>query len=101
MQFGLEDTTINKIQTVFKKFTEIKLILIYGSRAKGNFKPGSDIDLTIKNSSIDFFRLNQLLSALDDLSTPYTFDISIYEELSSAELISHIDRVGLIFYQEG
>ena len=99
MQFGLEETAIDEIRNILKKFSEIRLVLIYGSRAKGNYKPGSDIDLTIKNSPIDFQRMNQLRSELDDLNTPYSFDISIFEELNSSDLIEHINRVGVVFYE--
>jgi predicted nucleotidyltransferase len=100
MQFGLDDKTQEKIKSVFAKFTEINTVVLYGSRAKGNYRPGSDIDLTIKDSSLNLTQLNAVKSALDDLSTPYMFDLSIYEQLTSAELIEHINRVGVVFYEK-
>ena len=100
MKFGLDDKTLEQIRAVFVKFPEIKKVVLYGSRAKGNYKPGSDIDPTIKNSTLGLTKLNAVRSALDDLSTPYTFDLSTYEQITSAELIEHIDRVGVVFYED-
>ena len=97
-QFGLEKTTIEKIHSIFKKDRSIRTVLIYGSRAKGNYKPGSDIDLAIKDSELTSEQLLRLGSNLDDLNLPYTFDLCIYEELSNPDFIEHIDRVGIQFY---
>ncbi|WP_197904747.1 nucleotidyltransferase domain-containing protein [Desulfosarcina alkanivorans] len=51
---------------------------MYGSRAKGNFKPGSDIDLTLKVNRLNLHLLNKISLELDDLLLPYTVDLSIY-----------------------
>lgn len=69
-------------------------MLIYGSRAKGNYRTGSDIDLTIKGNEIPFAELMQI----DDLMLPYTIDLSQYSQLDNADLIAHIDRVGKVVY---
>lgn len=71
---------------------------IYGSRAKGNYKNGSDIDLTLKGNHLNLSLLNQIANELDDLMLPYTFDLSIYSHISNEALIEHIDRVGKLFY---
>ena len=74
---------------------------MYGSRAKGNYKNGSDIDLTLigKNLNPDD-SIYPLQKELDKLYLPYTFDISILSKLDKLEFINHILRVGKTFYQK-
>ena len=52
MNSGLTESTTAQIRDVFSKHPEIDQVILYGSRAKGNYKPGSDIDLTLIGSSI-------------------------------------------------
>jgi predicted nucleotidyltransferase len=99
MKYGLSITTIEKICAVFARFSEIEKAILYGSRAKGNFKPGSDIDLTLFGENLTASQLDLIAEALDDLLLPYTIDLSLYAELSHAKLREHIDRVGKVFYE--
>ena len=98
-RFGLKEITITAIQSVFKKYPEIEQALLYGSRAKGVYKPGSDIDLTLKGESIDLSVMNQIGLTLDDLLLPYTFDLSVYSHIRNKDLLEHIDRVGIELYR--
>ena len=100
MNFGLNENTINKINSVFEKHSEIEQAIIYGSRAKGNFRNGSDIDLTLKGQNIKHEILSKLNQEIDELNTPYLFDISIFKDLDSVELIEHINRIGKKFYKK-
>lgn len=100
MNFGLNSTTINQISAVFKRFPEIDQAIIYGSRANGNFRQGSDIDLTLIGEHLTQALLVPIVLALDDLNLPYLFDLSIYEQLQSSDLKAHIGRVGQTFYQK-
>ena len=77
MNYGLPDTTVEKINAVFESFPEVKQAVLYGSRAKGNYKPGSDIDLTLHGSALTTFLFNEIVSKLDDLLLPYKIDLSI------------------------
>ncbi|MEM4248025.1 MAG: nucleotidyltransferase domain-containing protein [Candidatus Nanoarchaeia archaeon] len=100
-RFGLTEETIQKICNVFMKHPEIEKAVIYGSRAKGNFKNGSDIDLTLFGT--EELKLNVLLkvmSEIDDLLLPYSFDISIFREIKDNDLIEHINRVGIVFFKK-
>ena len=99
MKFGLTEATITKINQVFKKHPEIECVVLYGSRAKGNYKTGSDIDLTLYGNALSYELLGWLLSELDDLLLPYTFDLSIFENISNENLRDHIERVGIVFYE--
>ena len=65
MNYGLQDSTIEKINAVFESFPDIKQAVLYGSRAKGNYKPGSDIDLTLHGSALTTFLFNEIVSKLD------------------------------------
>ena len=97
MRFGLAEPVIAKIQAVFARFPEVQRAILYGSRAKGNFKPGSDIDLTLHGESLSQRVLNQIAADLDDLLLPYTFDLSIFDHIENAKLREHIERVGKLF----
>ena len=99
-KLGLSQTTLDKLNSVFKQHGAIDLVLIYGSRAKGNYRPGSDIDLTIKGSVLEFAELMQIEDQIDDLFLPYTVDLSQYNQLTNAGLIAHIDRVGVMIYDK-
>jgi uncharacterized protein len=100
MNFGLKEETINKINSVFIKYQEVEEVIIYGSRAKGNYRDGSDIDLTIRSNNITEKILSKIKYDIEELNTPYLFDISLFSALSSSELKEHILRAGKIFYSK-
>jgi predicted nucleotidyltransferase len=100
MNYGLNQKEIIKIQEVFINYPEINKAILYGSRAKGNFKPGSDIDLTLISKNIDFHKLNQIKNNLDELNLPYSIDLSLLSDIENQELVDHINRVGIIFYSK-
>lgn len=100
MEFGLNDKTLELIRTVLSSFPEIDQAIIYGSRAKGSFKNGSDIDLTLLGNNLNQSILFQLMDKIDDLMLPYSFDISIFEKVSSPEFRAHVKRVGKPFYEK-
>lgn len=99
MKFGLSDGTIDKITQVLMAFPEIDRAVLYGSRAKGNYRPGSDIDLTLFGSELNQQRCALIAEALDDLLLPYTIDLSVFDQLDHPALKAHIARVGQVFYQ--
>ncbi len=99
MKFGLSDNVIMKIQCVFEKHTQVDNVVVYGSRAKGNYRPGSDIDLTLFGEDLDQQQCLNIAEELDDLLLPYMIDLSVFEQLEHADLKAHIQRVGKVFYQ--
>jgi predicted nucleotidyltransferase len=98
MMFGLQETDVEKVRSVFRQFPEIDKAILYGSRAKGTFKPASDIDLTLVGEPLDLSVLNRIETLLDDLLLPYTFDLSILKQISNPDLVDHIQRVGIEFF---
>lgn len=97
--FGLKQEHIDLINECFAQFSGIEQIIIYGSRAKGNYKNGSDIDLTILGD-LDYSSLMKLENQLDDLLLPYKIDLSLYRNISNPDLTDHIQRVGKVFYEK-
>ena len=98
--YGLPLTAVSRIQSVFTRYPQISQVILYGSRAKGNFRPGSDIDLTVKGKGLTYDDLNRLELDLDDLLLPYKIDLSLYNMLDHAGLLAHIERVGKLFYDQ-
>jgi len=80
-------------------YPQISEVIFFGSRAKGNYKIGSDIDLTIFSDEMDLQTLHKIELELDDLLLPYKVDLSIYNDLKSEDLKEHIKRVGIIFFK--
>ncbi len=96
---GLSSETISKIQQVFARYSNIDLVRLYGSRAKGNFRQGSDIDLVIMGDGLNFSQLLRIEVELDDLLLPYKIDVSLFRQLENKDLVDHIQRVGIDFYR--
>ncbi len=99
MAFGLSATTCTIIRNILEQYPAIEKAVIYGSRAKGNYQNGSDIDLTLLGDGLDFQLLTSVAGALDDSLIPYTVDLSIFAHIDNPKLIEHIQRVGQVFYQ--
>ena len=99
MLYGLSNKTLDTLNSIFCKYPDIKQAVLYGSRAKGKFHNGSDIDLTLKTGeNFTFTDLLRIGNDFDDSSLPYFVDVSIYDKLSNPDLKAHIDRVGKILY---
>lgn len=96
--FGIYPKSYQEIQRIIENCVSIKEVVIYGSRAKGNYREGSDIDITILGAPTKD-DISKLWQDLDDSFIPYKFDISIYKDLKSDSLKEHIERVGKIFFK--
>ncbi len=99
MPFGLPDETITLICHLLARYPQIEQVKIYGSRATGTYEPGSDIDLAVYAPTGDSFLTAQLLADLDELPTPYLFDVTDYYRLTHLPLKENIDRDGRLFYR--
>lgn len=98
--FGLKESVIQQICAVFAKYPPVAKAVLYGSRAKGNYKTGSDIDLTLLGGEELTLRvLYKIMGELDDLLLPYMFDLSIFRDISDPDVVEHIQRVGVTFYE--
>jgi len=100
-RFGLKETDINLICQIFSRYPQIQKSVLYGSRAMGNYKTGSDIDLTLcGGNDLTLDVLYRVMEDLDNLLLPYTFDLSIFRQITDKDFISHIRHVGRTFYEK-
>ena len=99
MRFGLSDTVIRELQDVFRRHANIEKVLIFGSRSKGNYRAGSDIDLAVVGKDIDYNLLLTLQCEIDDLEMLYSIDLLDYQKQKGTPIGAHIDRVGQVFYE--
>lgn len=100
MKFGLSANTILKLLQLFSKYETIEKVIIYGSRAKGNFREGSDIDLSVEGEDFDASYLLKIKNEIDDLLLPYKVDLSSYANINNDDLKDHIRRVGKLLYEK-
>ena len=101
LRFGLKEVSIKQLCSVFARYPQVEKAILYGSRAKGNFKNRSDIDLTLLGK--DDLTLNilcRIMDEIDNLLLPYTIDLSIFKHINDPDMLDHIQRVGVVFYEK-
>ncbi|MCX6981863.1 MAG: nucleotidyltransferase domain-containing protein [Verrucomicrobiota bacterium] len=98
MNHGLTTATVDRLQSVLAHYPEVEKAVLYGSRAKGTHRPGSDIDLTLCGGALNHTLLTRIDNELDDLLLPYQIDLSLMSSLSHPALLDHIRRVGVVLY---
>ena len=99
MQYGLSHETLCILNSIFSRYQDVKQAILYGSRAKGNYRNGSDIDVALKTGvNFTFTDLLRLGNDFDDSYLPYFVDVSIYDDISNPDLKTHIDKVGKVIY---
>lgn len=99
MRFGLPEEAIEEIQAALALYPEVEKAILYGSRATGTFKPGSDIELTLVGEKLTHNHLLGIMSDLDDLLLPWMIDLSLLAAIDRPGLRDHIDRVGQTLYE--
>lgn len=97
-EFGLPPSTVDTIRQILADVPAVEKAVIYGSRAKGNYRPGSDIDLTLFGDALDLDTLGQIATRLDESPIPYQVDLSIFKLIEHEGLREHIERAGQLFY---
>jgi predicted nucleotidyltransferase len=101
MKYGLPEHVLQKIRAVFARYPQVTKAILYGSRAEGSHKNGSDIDLTLcGGADLTLSTLHRIADDLDDLLLPYTFDLSIFHHISDPDVLGHIERVGVTLYEK-
>ncbi len=98
--FGLDEEILRTLEDAIKPFADIEEALIYGSRAMGNFKPYSDIDIALKGSTLTSRSVDALSTFLNQAAPrfPYKVDVLNYHDISNDELKKHIDHYGKILF---
>lgn len=95
--YGLPARAIIQLQQIFAQYPQIRQVILYGSRAKGNYRHGSDIDLTI-DGDIELVDLLSIENQIDDLLLPWSVDLSVLSQIENSQLVDHIRRRGQVFY---
>lgn len=95
---GLSAQTLAQIAGVLARFPAVESAVLFGSRAKGTHRPGSDIDLALCGPALDWRLVGQIYDALDDLLLPYTFSLVRHDAATDPEIAAHITRVGIPIY---
>ena len=98
-QYGLSERDMAEIFRILQSQPEIARVHIFGSRAKGTYHSGSDIDLAIMNEGAGFAVIQRLSEQFSESSLPFVVDLVDYTQLSHAEFKEHIDRVGKLFFE--
>ena len=99
MKFGLSDSVIQELHDVFRRYANIEKVLIFGSRSKGDYRAGSDIDLAVIGKDIDYSVLLDIQCDIEDLELLYSIDLLDYQKKKGTPIGDHIDRVGQVFYE--
>ena len=97
--FGLSPQTLVKLSSVWIRHANVDKVWIYGSRAKGGFREGSDIDLSLVGEGLTTTELLQIENELEELMLLYKVDLSLLAQLDNAELADHIRRRGLVLFE--
>jgi predicted nucleotidyltransferase len=96
---GLASKTLALITGVLAAFSQVEKALLFGSRAKGTHKAGSDIDLALVGADLDWDIIGRISSALDDLPIPYRFSVIMLNERTDSDVAAHIRRVGIPLFE--
>jgi len=95
---GISDKEWQLMLSSFKKIQNLKKVILFGSRAKGNYKKASDIDLVLIGK--DLTLKNSVYPLMEDFEElPYFVDILIYEYIKDKDILEHIERVGKVVYE--
>lgn len=94
MSVNLPKRALEAVQAVIGHHSNVQSVILYGSRAKGNAQQGSDIDLALTGDRLSFAELLTIETELDALDSPYSFDVSVYGQITNPALREHINRVG-------
>jgi predicted nucleotidyltransferase len=98
MTYGLTEKELLQIKWLFENQPKVKQAVLYGSRAKGTYKPYSDVDIALIGGELLQKDVKELLSIINDTNFPYQVDLVLFHSLKNQDLIDHIQRVGVVIY---
>src|SRR6056297_2190435 len=100
INIGIKEEALQKLNKVFASYPGIDKVILYGSRAKGNYKEGSDIDLVLIAPQFTLTDLNKIENRIDDLLLPWKIDLALFHQIENPDLLEHIKRAGISFYEK-
>ena len=98
-KYGILEKDMSDIISILIANPKTEKVVLFGSRAKENFEPGSDIDIGWMGKSLDLKDVIKAGSLYDELFLPYKLDLVIYDLIKEKALLDHIDRVGVVLFQ--
>ena len=98
MPYGLKNNELEKLNALFASDKKVEKVILYGSRAKGTYRPFSDVDITLVGDTLTHDDLTRIILAIDDLLLPYQFDISVLHTIRNQDLLDHLARRGITIY---
>ena len=98
MKDAVPSSVAEEIRAVFRRHPEVQRATLFGSRAKGNFREGSDIDLALEGDALEGWHLASMLGELEETPIPQRVDLLLKKTFRHQELLDHIERVGMVFY---
>ena len=97
-KYGLNRRDMQTLSDIFGKYEDVKKVLLFGSRAKGSYYTGSDIDMAIVDNNISYQVLRKIKNDISESSLPYNIDLINFSTLTNPSLKEHISRVGKVLY---
>lgn len=95
-KYSLTKNDLSSIAEILYENQKVSQVVLFGSRATGNFRNGSDIDLALKGINLHLEDVLDASIALDDLYLPYKIDLLIYDKIEEKELLNHIKEYGIV-----
>lgn len=100
MKFGLKESLVDEIVSIIEKSKKVKKAVIFGSRARGDFKPASDIDIAVYAiSNLTSEELNGIRSKTAEIDCIYKFDIVDIDRMDKKALVENIENEGITIFQ--
>lgn len=99
--YGLSDKEFDEMTTIFGKCKNLEKVILYGSRAKGNYKKFSDVDITLEGNNLTLADLFQIQDLLYESDLPYMYDVSILSSITNPALLDHIRRRRSVIWERG
>lgn len=98
MTFGLTEAQLTQIINIIARFSEVEEAVIFGSRARGNHREASDIDIALKGTNLSTATVNGIAAALDETYLPFFVDVVDYPRITEALFCQRIDSEGVMIY---
>lgn len=99
-KYGLPHMAIQSLKNIFNLHPNIEQVVLYGSRALGTYRVGSDIDLCLIAPGLTLTEQLSIENQMDDLSLPWKIDVAIQHKIANPALLDHINRVGIVLWKQ-
>ncbi len=94
-KFGLTEREIDELKRILLPKEKIEKIILFGSRARGNYTRISDIDIALKGSCLNSTDINLLRDEFEESRIIYKVDLIHYEKITNNDFKNNIDKDGI------